>query len=426
VATFHRLLLNSLLSGVVATFLWFALTFWVYLATSSVVTTSVVGGAYALFSAVFGLVFGTYVDHHRKKAAMLLSTMLALGCYLLVGAVYLAVPTEELVRLSSPWLWVLIVVALAGTVAGNLRGIALGTCVTLLVPASERDKANGMVGSVLGVSFAITSVLSGLVIGQLGMGWAVLFTVGLTVVALVDLLAITVPEPRPAGHAGRRPRVDVRGTWAIVAGVPGLTGLILFAAFNNLLGGVFMALMDAYGLSIVSVEAWGVLWGFISLAFIAGGLVVARRGLGSRPIRVILVGNAINWTVCVLFPLRSSIVLLTVAMVIYLAMIPAIEAAEQTVLQRVVPFEQQGRVFGFAQTVENAASPLTSFLVGPLTQAAFIPFMTDGRGAELIGGWFGSGRERGIALVFCVAGVAGMAATAAARASGWYGRLSRR
>ena len=38
-------------------------------------------------------------------------------------------------------------------------------------------------------------------------------------------------------------------------------------------------------------------------------------------------------------------------------------AAEQTVLQRVVPFERQGRVFGFAQSVEQAASPLTAFLV---------------------------------------------------------------
>lgn len=61
--------------------------------------------------------------------------------------------------------------------------------------------------------------------------------------------------------------------------------LILLAAFNNLLAGVFMALMDAYGLSLVSVETWGFLWGLISLAFIAGGVFVARCGLGSRSLR---------------------------------------------------------------------------------------------------------------------------------------------
>ena len=46
----------------------------------------------------------------------------------------------------------------------------------------------------------------------------------------------------------------------VIAGVPGLFALILFASFNNFLGGVFMALMDAYGLSLMAVQAWGLLW----------------------------------------------------------------------------------------------------------------------------------------------------------------------
>lgn len=69
-----------------------------------------------------------------------------------------------------------------------------------------------------------------------------------------------------------------------------------------------------------------------------------------------------------------------------------------TVLQKVVPLERQGRVFGFAQSVEQAASPLTAFLIGPLTQFVVIPFMTDGAGADTIGGWFGMGPARGIAF----------------------------
>ena len=33
--------------------------------------------------------------------------------------------------------------------------------------------------------------------------------------------------------------------------------MIVFAMWNNFLGGVFMSLMDAYGLMLVSVEMWG-------------------------------------------------------------------------------------------------------------------------------------------------------------------------
>ena len=71
--------------------------------------------------------------------------------------------------------------------------------------------------------------------------------------------------------------------------------LIGLAAFNNLLGGVFMALLDAYGLEMVSVEAWGILWMFLSFAMIAGGIAVARFGLGRSPLRLILLGNLVNW-----------------------------------------------------------------------------------------------------------------------------------
>ncbi|MGH9000229.1 MAG: MFS transporter, partial [Acidimicrobiia bacterium] len=94
------------------------------------------------------------------------------------------------------------------------------------------------------------------------------------------------------------------------------------------------------------------------------------------------------------------------------------------VLQRSIPFERQGRVFGFAQLVENAASPLTAFLIAPVAEVAFMPFMTDGRGADWIGGWFGTGPERGLALMFTAAGLIGMAVTALTLASRSYRRLS--
>jgi DHA3 family multidrug efflux protein-like MFS transporter len=187
-----------------------------------------------------------------------------------------------------------------------------------------------------------------------------------------------------------------------------------------------MALMDAYGLSLVSVEAWGLLWGILSTGFIVGGLLVARTGLGRNPVRLLLLVNLVLWTVTLLFPLRSSIVLLAVGFYIYMTLIPYAEAAEQTVLQKVVPYERQGRVFGFAQSVEQAASPLTAFLISPIAQFVFIPFMTDGAGARTIGGWFGTGADRGLALVFMLAGVIGLLATTLALRSRPYRRLSHR
>ena len=162
----------------------------------------------------------------------------------------------------------------------------------------------------------------------------------------------------------------------------------------------------------------------LSAFVIAGGLVVARVGLGRNPVRTLLLVNVVLWSVTALFPARSSILLLAAGMAVFMFLVPFAEAAEQTVLQKVVPFERQGRVFGFAQSVEQAASPLTAFLMGPIAQFVVIPSMTDGWGADTIGPWFGTGADRGLALVFVVTGVVGLLATLLALHSRPYHRLT--
>ena len=66
---------------------------------------------------------------------------------------------------------------------------------------------------------------------------------------------------------------------------------------------------------------------------------------------------------------------------------------------------------------------MTAFLIGPLAESTVMPFMTDGAGADAIGGWFGTGPERGLALMFTLAGLVGIVVTILARASRSYRRL---
>jgi DHA3 family multidrug efflux protein-like MFS transporter len=151
---------------------------------------------------------------------------------------------------------------------------------------------------------------------------------------------------------------------------------------------------------------------------------VARWGLGKSPLRTLFLANIVMWVICAVFTLQASIVLLTVGMFVWLCLIPAVEAAEQTILQKVISPERQGRVFGFAQSVELAASPITAFVIGPIAQFVFIPFMTSGAGVDLIGGWFGTGTDRGLALLFTVAGLVGLVVTLLAMRSYSYRMLS--
>jgi MFS transporter, DHA3 family, multidrug efflux protein len=422
---FHNVLANTLVASVVNFTVWFAVTFFVYLETRSVFATGVIAGIFLAFTAVSGVWFGSLVDHHPKRTVMLASSAASLVLYAASLVVYLAAGPAAFRDATSPALWTFVLLLMAGVIIGNVRGIAMSTVVTLLVPESGRDRANGLVGTASGVSFLVTSVISGLLVGLSGMLAVLVLALVATAAVILHLAGLTIPEKRAVAADGASRRMDLRGTVALVVAVPGLLALIVFSTVNNFLGGIFMALMDPYGLSLVSVEVWGLLWGVLSTGFIVGGLVISRRGLGRNPVRSLLLANLVLWAVCSVFAVRSSIVLLAVGMFVYMCVVPYIEASEQTVLQKVVPFERQGRVFGFAQSVEQAASPLTAFLISPVAQFVFIPFMTAGSGAELLGPWFGTGPERGLALLFTIAGVLGLLLTLAAFGTRHYRRLSR-
>lgn len=423
---FHQVLANNAVANIVNYTVWFALTFWVFLETRSVFATGMIAGVFLVLTAACAIWFGSLVDHHRKKQVMLASSLASLGFYAMSLAVLLLTPEAVFGDVSGPMLWVLIGVVMLGVIAGNIRSIALPILVTALVPEDRRDKANGLVGMVTGVGFLTTSVISGLLVAWTGMTGTLVFALGLTLAVGLHLWLMKLDEPRPVHDDGKKPRakIDLPGTLKVIGAVPGLFALILFATFNNFLGGVFMALLDAYALSLMSVQTWGVMLAFVSTGFILSGLMVSRYGLGRNPLRTLMLVNLVAWISAALFTVQPWIWLLAIGCFVWFFISPVAEAAEHTTLQKVVPFERQGRVFGFAQSVEQAASPVTAFLIGPLTQFVVTPFMTDGTGAALIGGWFGTGQARAIALVFVVAGLVGVLLTVLAFNSRYYRQLS--
>lgn len=410
--TFYYLLANTLLANVTNSFVWFSLTFWVFIETRSVLATSFIAGSFAVANMLSATLFGGFVDHHKKKVAMMTSSIVSLVFYTLGTLIFLVSPTEALADHTSIELWTMIVTLIIGSVAGNLRMIALSTLVTKLFDEG-RDKANGMLGAVGGIGFSITSILSGLAIGFMGMQFALFAAVIATLIALIHLLTIKIGVDTAASSEGEEQgkKLDIIGTIKVITLIPGLFALIFFTTFNNFLGGVFMALMDAYGLSLVSVQTWGMMFAILSFGFILGSSYIAKYGLGERPLRSMLIVNIITWTTCIFFTIQPSIILLGAGLLIWMTLVPFIEATEHTVIQKVVPFERQGRVFGFALSVESAATPITAFLIGPIAQFLFIPFMTTGAGVYLIGDWFGTGPDRGMALVFTIAGLIGLMVT---------------
>ena len=403
---FYHILINSLIANVVTSFLWFALVFWLYLETKSVLVTGVLGGTYMVLVALSSMSFGTIVDHHKKKLVMMVSNIISFSAFLLAGIMFLVCGETVLLDVSGPLLWLFSGVILAGAVAGNMRNIALSTTVTLLVPAEKRANANGLVGTVSGIGFIVTSVFSGLSIGILGMGWTLGIAIALMAATVLQLILVKIPEKDIVLDPGfEHKKVDIRGSIAAIVAVPGLFGLLIFSTFNNLIGGVYMALMDPYGLTIFSVEMWGIVFGIAGTGFVIGGALVAKFGLGKNPIKTLLYAVIVMGAVGALFTIREWWWVFVTGIWVYMVIVPIAEAAEQTIIQRVVPYKKQGRVFGFAQAFESAAAPITAFMVAPIAEFLIIPYMNSTEGKRSLGWLLGEGEARGIALVFLFSGL---------------------
>ncbi|MCW4466304.1 MFS transporter [Glutamicibacter sp. MNS18] len=422
--SFLHILVNTAIANLTTSYLWFGLTFWVYLETENVMATGIIGGSYMLLIAFFAMVFGTIIDRYRKKQVFVFSSVFTAVAFGAAGLLYVWLPTELILNIGGPQFWLFSGVILVGAVVEQMRSIALSTTVTLLVPVERHANANGLVGTVQGIAFIITSVFSGLSIGLLGMGWTLLLAFVLICLTLVHVLTISLPEATPEREPGRQKIIDFRNSYLAVIAIPGLIALIIFSMFNNFIGGVYMALMDPYGLSIMSVEAWGITFGLASTGFILGGSLIAKFGLGKNPIRTLLLCVMAMGALGALFTIREWTWLFILGIWLYMALIPAVEAAEQTVIQKVVPYRRQGRVFGFAQMVEASAAPITAFIIAPIAQYGIIPFMRSEEGRNSFGWLLGGGDTRGIALVFLVAGLIMVLVALLAMTTKQYRRLS--
>ena len=422
---FYQVLVNTLISNVTTSYLWFALTFWVYLETKSVLATGIIGGSYMLLVAIFSIVFGTVVDHNKKKNVMVWASVITFVTFSRAGVLYLVFPESTLLNLGGPMFWLFAGIILIGGVVENMRNIALSTTVTLLVPKKRHANANGLVGTTQGLGFIVTSVFSGLSIGFLGMGWTLAIAIISTTIAMIHLFFVRIPEENIMHDPElKNKKVDIKGSIAAIKVVPGLFALIIFSTFNNLIGGVYMALMDPYGLTLFSVQAWGIVFGVAGTGFVAGGILVAKFGLGKNPMKTLLMVVVGMGLLGALFTIREWWWLYALGIWVYMVMIPVVEAAEQTIIQRVVPFMRQGRVFGFAQAFEASAAPITAFMIAPIAEFGIIPFMNSDAGRSAFGWLVGEGEARGIALVFFVAGLVMVIAALLAFFTKSYCRLS--
>ena len=113
---FNLILGNSLVASVTNFFIWFALVFWVFLQTNSLIASSLIGGFFALANMVTALQFGHIVDHNRKHAVITRSSIGSMLAYSIGAIIYFTTDPSVFTSIGSWQLGLLVVVLMSGTI----------------------------------------------------------------------------------------------------------------------------------------------------------------------------------------------------------------------------------------------------------------------------------------------------------------------
>lgn len=311
-------------------------------------------------------------------------------------------------------LWHLYVMMLFTGIFATLQGPASQAAITMLVPESQRDRANGIreIGFPLaGVIAPAVAATLYTVVGVVGVMLVDLFTF---VVAITVISRIRIPRPqqsdedREAGGVWWREAI---GGWRFLWQRRGLFWTVVYISFIWFLINGPLATETPYILSITgSEQILGLLLSVMNFGAFAGATTVAIVGKVRHRMRLIFGGMLLLGAAMIGYGMARQPVLLGIALVLMFFPLPAIGALFATILQNKTPPDLQGRVFGAYGQMGMLLTPFSFLLTAALVDNVLEPAVgTPGWGvfAPLLG----SAPGAGIGLMLVIVGAIILATT---------------
>ena len=144
----------------------------------------------------------------------------------------------------------------------------------------------------------------------------------------------------------------------------------------------------------------------VGVAMLAGSVVMSAWGGPERLVGPMIGMLAVVGVLLSLSGVQPSIWWAGGAVFAMMLMIPVVNGISQTLWQRKVEADIQGRVFSTRRMIASIASPVAFVLAGPLADGVFEPLLVEeGALASTIGEIIGVGVGRGSALLLILAGL---------------------
>lgn len=359
--TFGRFWAAGMASEVGDVMAWVALPWFVLTSSGSAPAAAAVLLAMELPAVASSALLGSLADRWQPRRLMAVDNVAR-------ALVFVAIPV--LYAMGALPLWLLLTLA---AVAGALEpATRVGSRVMLpeLVADADLDAANTLVSVAASLAVVVGPVLAGVLVAALGGPAVLLFdAASFVLMAAVAWSLPPIPRSAPAPAPSLWERLGWRQVWSSrIVRATTLLSLVFFFSYGPL-----EAAMPAYSSRVLGAEAqgFGLLWTALGVGMLIGTSF-------SRPLaRRVRVGTALPaiatlWGLCLL-PLVGIRQLPWAALFLALGGLVwgPYTPLETTLLQRSVPRDQLGRVFGARSTLLIGGAPLGIALGGAML--AFLP-----------------------------------------------------
>lgn len=366
---FQRLWLGLSVSYLGDQFTTIALLWFVLQLTGSGAAVGLVILCFQLPGVVTGAFLGRLLDRFQPRLIMSLDNLIR-------AALIAAIPALYALRVVQLW-HVFVLALLAGALSpATTAGVRM--FLPYLVSDDALDRANTLTAASMQFSYLAGPVAAGFAVATLGGPWALL--VDAASFLLMGLLVLTLPtivhvpratHPKEGKEAHRWLGF---GTLFSLRYVPALTLLALIFFFSY---GPLEAALPVYSSQTLHAQAsgYGLLWTGFGIGAFLGVITLTRLSTRWRP-SIALPLIAILWgaLLCPLFLIQQL-----VPAMIFLGLAGAAWAPytpmETSLLQRLVPAEVRGQVFGARLALVVAAAPLGAALGGVLLQYLSAPLV---------------------------------------------------
>lgn len=391
----------------------FAITLWVWEATSSATALALTGFFFQLPSIITSLFAGVLVDRVSRKSLMILSEV--------------AAALSILVLLILHWqghlaLWHLYAAFLLNGSFERFGGLAYWASMTSLISSADYIRANSMNGATGYIAGIVAPGIAGLLYPIVGLGGMWLINLAALAVVIVVLVLLEIPQQAVQQVEDKQKttkgQIDYFASlWAeITFGIryiwrsPGLRSLLIITTLFWGASAGCSAIFDPMILarSGGSSEVLGAIITMAGVSGIGSAIALSIWGGFRQNVRGMLVGFSGAGLAKIVFGLGQGLSIWLPAQFCSSLNYPLLKSSERALWMSATPPDIQGRIFAARSFINDTAELAATLLAGVLSDRVFEPGMrSSGLLQFLFGPMFGVEAGAGIALLY-VGGAVGM------------------